>query len=118
MTTKHSIERVYERTNCNRRSATRMIENALQRGKETYELSGKEKRFLDHKVSKETGYRCVYYNDAIFIVTSEKVCVTVIKAPKWFGKKTMYNGKKRIRNPKKAVSYNLISVYDYQYYAC
>ena len=71
MTTKHSIERICERTNCNKRSAARIIENAIERGLEICELPGKERRFLEKKVSRNPDREYVLYNGAIF-----SVCLT------------------------------------------
>ena len=118
MTTKHSIERVYERTNCNKRSAARIIENAIERGLEICELPGKERRFLERKVSKTPDREYILYNGIIFILTPEKVCVTTYPAPTWFGGKTVYNGKTRIRKPRKAFSYSLIETSEYYYRIC
>ena len=118
MTTKHSIERIYERTNCNKRSAARIIENAIERGIEICELPGRERRFLEKRASKKPGTEYVVYNGNIFILTPEKVCVTTYPAPTWFSRKTVYNGKTRIRKPRKAFSYSLLETSEYYYRIC
>jgi len=117
MVTRHSIERVYQRTGCNRRASARVIENAIERGKGMYDFREKEKKYLAQVASKN-GNECMYYNGAIYIVTPEKVCVTVLIPPKWFGRKGIYSGKTRIRRPKKGVSYNLIKEEDRYYGFC
>ena len=118
MTTKHSIERIYERTNCNKRSAARIIENAIERGLETSELPGRERRFLEKRAAKKPNSKYVLYNGNIFILTPEEICVTTYPAPAWFGRKAVYNGKTRIRKPRKAFSYSLIEASDYYYRIC
>ena len=117
MVTQHSVERVYQRTDCNRRSSKRIIENAIKRGKGMREFAEKERSYLVHKSSRN-GNECIYYNGAIYVVTPEKVCVTVLIPPKWFGRKDFYNGKTKIRKPQKAVSYNLIKQEDLYYGVC
>ncbi len=109
MTTRHSIERAYQRTGCNRKSAARIIENAIERGMTECDFSGREQRYLARKTLKNPSNDYVFYNGAIYVLTPDNVCVTVLIPPRWFGKKRMYSGKTVIRNPKKAVSYNLIS---------
>ena len=110
MITRHSLERVFQRTNCNRKSAPRIIENAAERGLPMSEFPEKERRYLERKASKTSGNVCVVYNGAIFILTSDKECITVLTPPRWFGKKQFYNGKTVIRDPKKAISYNLMNM--------
>lgn len=109
MTTYHSLERICERTGCNKKSAPRIIENAFYRGARSSSFTGKEKEYMQNLIKDPEQYECVYYNNAVFIFAFPGICVTVLNAPKWFGKKKQYTNKKvGIRNAQRLYSYNMI----------
>ena len=98
-TTYHSIDRAKERAGLNERKATKMIELALERGKNANDFSSMEKRYLESK--RYVGCSAIAYNNICYIVNENGICVTLYPLPTWFGKKKLFNGKEKIRNPKK-----------------
>lgn len=101
----HSIERAQERGNINRKQAIEMIKRAQSRGKKYGDYKhSKEKNYLLAKT--QEGSIPVYYAGYIFIFDdSLQICITMYEAPYWFGKKVYYNGKERIKHPKKYIKY-------------
>lgn len=100
LTTMHSIKRTKERRNIkNKHSATRKIENALNRGKCAEDFSSWERDYLINE-SKDN-CTAIAYDNYCYIVNENGRCVTMYKLPAWFGKKKHFNGKERIRNFKK-----------------
>ena len=102
MITAHGLLRAEERTGYHTEAATRFVERALQRGKHPQEMPARERKYLIQKEKKED-CNALFYNGFCFIVSMEGVCVTMYQAPKWFGKRDHYIGKKRIRNVKEYV---------------
>lgn len=98
MYTNHSIERTVERTGLNRKAAIRMIENARIKGHEAREFGRMEREFLERKSS--GGRRILIYAGYCFFFDDQDVCITMFGVPEWFGK-TQFQGKKKIRNPKR-----------------
>lgn len=108
MTTYHSLERICERTGCNKKSAPRIIENAFQRGARSSSFTGREKDYMQNLIKDPELYESVYYNNAVFIFAYPNICVTVLNAPQWFGKKKQYTDKKTcVRNAQKIYSYKM-----------
>jgi hypothetical protein len=96
MTTRHGLKRTKERTGYNERKAMCFINNAIERGKSVDNLAGAEKDYL---MNKETGgCRALLYNSYCFIVSEDNRCITMFAAR---NKKRLYNGKVRIRDPRK-----------------
>ena len=98
-TTYHSIDRAKERAGLNERKATKMIELALERGKSASDFSSMEKSYLDSEGY--DGCTAIAYNNFCYIVNENGICVTLYPLPAWFGKKKRFDGKEKIRNPKK-----------------
>ncbi|SES90161.1 hypothetical protein SAMN02910413_1177 [Pseudobutyrivibrio sp. C4] len=98
MVTLHSIERTTERTGLNRKASVRMMENAYNRGIDANQFSTVEKEYLERKA--DDGTIIKYYAGYCFIFSCEGLCITMYKAPTWFGKRH-FDGKNRIRNLKK-----------------
>jgi len=97
--TKHSIQRVIERTKLNNeKSSVRFIQNALERGKGAEHFAGRERQYLADLSNR--GRRAIVYNSYCHIVAADGYCITVFKTPGWF-EKAQYDGKKVIRNPRK-----------------
>ncbi len=94
--------------NCDSYEAVNVINRAIERGQGQKTLQNTEKRYIQRKCSKIPNASYSYYNNSIFIYDSSNNCITVLDAPKWFGKRNIYYKKQVIRNPKKAYSYNLI----------
>lgn len=98
-TTYHSIDRAKERAGLNERKATKMIELALERGKSANYFSSMEKSYLESEGY--DGCTAIAYNNFCYIVNENGICVTLYPLPAWFGKKKRFDGKEKIRNPKK-----------------
>ncbi len=97
MHTNQSIERTTERAGLNRKSASRMIENARLKGKEAKEFAKPERRYLENKESEDK--KALIYAGYCFIFNKEGLCITMFDVPTWFGK-TMFKGKEQIQDPK------------------
>ena len=100
MYTYHSIVRTSQRAGLNRKSATRMIENARVRGLGSSYFGGDEKEYLQRKMPE--GGRSVVYAGYCFIFNDSDLCITMFSVPVWFGKRK-YDGKKRLRKPRKYI---------------
>lgn len=94
----HSMERAKQRANLGRSAATRMIESAMKSGKGAETFPAKERKYLESK-SNSTA-KAVVFDGYIFIIGTNGNCITMYKAPYWFGKKKTHDGKERIRNAK------------------
>ncbi len=110
MYTLHSIERTTQRAGLNRRAAVRMIENARVKGLDSRGYGRDEKEYLT--VRELNGGRSVVYAGYCFIFDDEDVCITMYSVPVWFGKRH-YQGKERIRNPRKYVRRYAEHIEDY-----
>lgn len=95
----HSIKVAKDRMNLGSSAAKKMISRAWANGKRSYELPSKERSFLEKK--EKSGCTAVLYSGYCFIFSDEDKCLTVYPAPKFFAtKKTRYDGKVEVRNPK------------------
>jgi hypothetical protein len=103
MTTIHSIERAKERIGLNEKKAAKQIALALERGKEAKEFRSMERSFLEGEC--KYGNTAIAYNNFCYIFSAEGVCVTLYPLPVWFGKKKQFNGKEKVRKPKKYTKY-------------
>ena len=115
-TTCHSIDRAKERAGLNERKATKMIEQALKRGKSANEFNSMEKSYLEKQG--QGNCTAIAYNNFCYIVNENGFCVTLYPLPVWFGKKKRFDGKEKIRNPKKyRKNYDFYSR-EFKYSAC
>lgn len=97
--THHSIDRAKERINLNEKKALRNITIALERGNSSEHYnSTMEKTYLENR---NIDGIALAYNNVCYIFNYQGECITVYPLPKWWEKKKMYNGKEKIRNPKK-----------------
>ena len=103
--TQHSIDRAMERINLNEREAMRKIDIALQRGKcaENY-TSSRERKYLENQSHNAIA---VAFDNFCYLFSYQGECITVYALPDWWEKKKLYNGKEKIRKPKKYFSYFL-----------
>lgn len=101
--TQHSIDRAMERINLNEREAMRKIDIALQRGKcaENY-ASSRERKYLENQSHNAIA---VAFDNFCYLFSYQGECITVYALPDWWEKKKMYNGKEKIRKPKKYFSF-------------
>ena len=102
--TNHSIIRTEERAHKNEGSARRMINLAKERGLSAREFPSKERKYLEAK--EICNRKAVYYSGYCFVFSEDYNCITMFAVPKWFGKKTNYWGKERIKHIKKYVRNN------------
>lgn len=103
MTTIHSIERAKERIGLNEKKAAKQIALAWERGKGAKEFRSMERSFLEGEC--KYGSTAIAYNNFCYIFNADGVCVTLYPLPVWFGKKKQFNGKEKVRNPKKYTKY-------------
>ncbi len=106
--TMHSIERAKERAGKNPRAAEHMMRNALARGKDKSMFAGAEQRRWLTAKENACGCRALVYNDHCFIVSREKVVITLYELPGWFTHAKRYDGRERIRNRAKFEKFNRI----------
>ena len=105
MTTYHAIKRTQERAELNLNTSVRFIDNAINRGKTADKFDSIEREYLKQKES-QYGCYAVAYNNFCFILSNENICITMYPLPAWFGRKqSYYNGKKKIREPRKHMLY-------------
>lgn len=97
--TQHSILRTKERAKLTSNSAAKFINNAIQFGQDASHFPSKERTYLESKFSDNK--KAVYYKGYCFIIADRDVCVTMFPVPSWFGKKSNFDGKIKVRNPKK-----------------
>ena len=97
--TYHSIIRTKERANLNENAARKMILRAKEYGRQPEEFPAAERKYLEHM--EQDGKCVVFYSGYSFILGDERICITMFRAPQWFGKKNRYSGKTEIRNAKK-----------------
>lgn len=81
-------------------TAERFAENALARGLHPTDLPSKERNYLEQQEQK-AGCIARLYNGCCFIFNTEGTCITMYLAPKWFGRRPYYVGKRRVRDHKK-----------------
>ena len=99
--TRHGYERAKERMNCSGKSAARFISLAVERGKDYTEFNANERAFLKAKL-RTPDTKILVYNGYCFLLNEDNYCITMYELPKWFGKKpTHYDGKIKVKNPKK-----------------
>mgnify|MGYP001105565943 CR=1 FL=1 len=98
--TKHSLDKAKERLGINKKYAEKRITDALRRGKTSRDFSSWERSFLEQEG--KDGCYAVAYNGFCYIVSPANACVTLYPPlPSWFGRKKHFDGKEKIRNPKK-----------------
>lgn len=97
--TQHCIERAGQRLGLTEKQAERKINLAMKYGKssENYTTSW-ERKYLK---SQSYDGVALAYDSYCYIITESGICITVYPLPSWWEKKKNYNGKERIRNPKK-----------------
>ena len=115
-TTCHSIDRAKERARLNERKATKMIEYALKRGKSANDFNSMERSYLEKEG--QGGCTAIAYNNFCYIVNENGFCVTLYPLPVWFGKKKRFDGKEKIRNPKKYSKNYDFQSREFEYSAC
>ena len=106
--TRHGLERAMERIDLNRKEAIYNINLALHKGKsyEQYNTT-KEKEYLQkHSID----VIALAFDKYCYIFSYQGECITVYPLPEWWEKKVIYNGKERIKKPKKFFTLNQ---YDY-----
>lgn len=94
----HSIVRAKERLGYNEKSAIKQIGRALERGKTAEQFKSCERKYLEN-IGDQTTY-AIAYDNFCYVIGNDGICVTMYALPEWFGKKTYFDGKKRIRNIK------------------
>lgn len=102
--TNHSIIRTEERAHKSEKAARRMINLAKERGIKASDFPARERRYLEGKGKGRK--KAVYYAGYCFIFSNDFECITMFSVPQWFGKKTNFQGKQRIRDIKKYVRNN------------
>jgi len=110
-TSYHAIERVQERFGLNPTSTQALIFKALERGRTSESFTAKERKYMQNK-EKYGNCRVLYYQSFLFIVDLSGICITAYAAPKWFNKKTHYDGKTKIINVKKYMKFNISPGYN------
>lgn len=111
--TQHSIDRAMERIRLNEREAVRKIDIAMQRGKtaENY-TSSRECKYLENQSANAIA---VAFDNFCYLFSYQGQCITVYALPDWWEKKKMYNGKEKIRKPRKYFSFYNDESEDYLY---
>ena len=101
--TQHGIDRAMERISLNEHEAIRKIDIALQRGKcaDNYTTS-RERKYLERQSNNAIA---LAYDNYCYVFSFQGECITVYALPDWWEKKKMYNGKEKIRKPKKYFSF-------------
>lgn len=97
--TKHSVEKAKERLGVSRKYAEKRINDAIHRGKTAEDFSSWERSFLEQEG--KDGCRALAYNGFCYIISPLATCVTLYPLPSWFGRKKHFDGKEKIRKPKK-----------------
>ena len=105
MTSKHSIERARERAGLTEEQAARFIRKASERGRTAEEMPRREREYME-RAETVTNSRAFFYNGYFFIFSLDGVCKTLYETPAWFGRKSHYDGKEKIRNIKKYIRFN------------
>ena len=106
--TKHGVDRAMERICLNEHEAVRKIDIALKRGKcaNNYN-SSRERKYLERQSRNAIA---LAYDNYCYLFSYQGECITVYPLLDWWEKKKMYDGKEKIRKPKKYFSfYNTIS---------
>lgn len=102
--TVHGQQRAKERLKLNPEQAERVATLAWERGKRAEDLRGRDRRYFDGRY--EDGCELISYNGYIFVFNLEtRRCVTMFRAPAWFGRRQQFAGKELIRNPVKYLRY-------------
>lgn len=100
--TAHSLDRAKERLHKNRKEAYSYINKALTRGRSAEEFTSLERTYLENVQNRYRGRKTIVYDRNCFILTADaQICLTVFPLPLWFGRKKQFEGKTRIRNPKR-----------------
>ncbi len=105
MVSQHYLERAKERMGLNQSRAIRAEGLVYARGLVSTALPKKERIYMESKETDLSFPRL--YNGYIYIYNTEGLCLTVYKAPEWFGKRDRYEGKQEIRDPWKYRRYSL-----------
>ena len=85
MATFHAIQRAEERVKLKRKSAERLITNALQYGRTSSDFIGKEFNYL-HRKETVGEARILVHSQCCFVVNNNS-CITMFPVPSWFGKR-------------------------------
>ena len=105
ITTIHGVQRAKERCNLKSiRAAEKQIALALTRGKVAEDFTSWEQDYLRNEAY--DGCVAVAYNNFCYIINTDGRCVTLHALPNWFGRKKHFDGKDRIRNPKRYAKLN------------
>lgn len=113
-TSRHGFIRTMERADRKEQQALRLIRNAWTRGKTMDQLQlARQKRYVAHFNSLlYDGYTNLrIYCGYLFIFSAGGCLITMHPLPETFGKKSVYDGKTRVRNVKKYTRFNDEPVY-------
>ena len=91
----HSLSRAKERVGLSQSAAIKFIDNAKLYGKAPEEFPAKERKYMQN-LKKEGNV--IYFAEYIFILSKDDRCITLYRAPGWFGRKNNFCGKEAIRN--------------------
>lgn len=91
--TNHGYERICERVKISHKSANRLINTVLEKGKCADDYKSFEKYYLQD--ASKNGCFALTYNNYLFIMNQFYQCVTVFHLPIWFGKNIKNKLKKR-----------------------
>ena len=97
--TYHCLERAKERAGLSVNAALNLFDKAVRYGIGADEFPANERNYLKSKEG--NGMQAIFYGEYIFILNDEGRCVTMYRAPGWFGKKSNFHGKEQIKNKKR-----------------
>lgn len=97
--TKHSIERARERAGLSKQAALNNFKKAYSFGIPAEELPSRESKYMLEK--SDGANEMLLYGDFLYLFKEDGTCITMYHTPAWFNRKSNYDGKEKIRNPKK-----------------
>ena len=100
MYTRHAVKRTRERTGLGKEASIRLIQKAIKEGIRPEFFPTREREFLIEEQSKYPDRRILVYENFMYFLSDEYVCITMYGVPEWFGKQR-YEGKMKIRDIKK-----------------
>ena len=99
--TRNACEKVMQYAGLKENAARKLIKRAYVWGTDIRDLPSREKKYYFHYV--DIGKRKAYVYAGCCFIFAGDYCVTVLKSPNRAAQKARFDGKTKVRNPKKYI---------------
>ena len=110
--THYGLEKTEKFTHLNTEGAKKLIRRASVRGTNVLDLPARKREYFEKKVDLNNRVAMIY--SGFCFIYANNYCVNMYRVPPYFNRKSSYNGKTQVRDPKKySKHYDMEGVWDY-----